>query len=387
MRGFSGSRKNRILKKAAAAVLCLLALLFAASCNEAGKSYSEGLLLMQEGRYEDAIRKYQTALSQGMKEPVIYADLAAAYEKAGESFEADKAIEQAVTLGAEDSAALKKAGIFYLMRAQDATALRTFQSSLRSEESDLNEADRETMGYIADIYFRAGVYEEALRIYNLLITQGYFTLEHEILAGKCYLGLRQNQAACQYFEMAEQNPRMTARHYVAVCRALQEAGDPTDAEIYYARGIAFIEEKGGMGKGAFAYACKKEQEAAALIAEESDEETLLIRASELVKSCDYEAAQRIYEELIRTGQDGGNVYNAYMMLKVEEGDYTAARQLLQKVLSAEDWRIRSDGEWNEVILYERMHDYSSALRCLREYASKHYLEGEERRELLFLTAE
>ncbi len=377
----------RFMKKILALLPALLIILFLCGCSEYQKSYESGLKLAAEGNYEEAIRKYRLAVSQGMQEPSVYADLAAALEHIGETSAAEEAIETALSLGPEDAATQKKAGIFYLMRQKDATALGCFQKSIRSEEESLSGEDLETMGYIADIYRRAGAPQESIRIYNLLITQGFYTLEHEILAGACYLDLVQNSAACQYFEMAAANPRVTAKHFAAIVRMLQEAKDVVDAEAYYERGIAFIEEKGGMSRGAFAYSCGRTAEASSLLSEADDEETMLIRASELRNRGDYEAAEHIYEELIRNGHDGGNVYNAYMMLKTEEGDYTAARQLLQKVLSSDDPKVRADGAWNEVILYERMQDFTGARDLLRKYASGRRLTETELRELQFLTTE
>ncbi len=364
-----------------------LFLLMLSGCREYRKSYETGLSLAAQGNYEEAIRKYRLAISQGMQEPVVYADLAAALQNIGAEDEADEAIGKALESGAEDPATLKKAGIFYLMRSRDATALQYLQASIRSEEEKLSGEDLDTMGYVADIYRRAGAWQEAIRIYNLLISQGFCTLEHEILAGSCYLGLVQHEAACQYFEMAVNNPRITAKHYAVIVRMLREAGAVVNAEDYFARGLRFIEENGGMSRGAFTYRCGKQAEASALLPESDDEETMLIRAAILRDSGDYEAAERIYEELIRNGHDGGNVYNAYMMLKTESGDYTAALQLLQKVQTSEDPEVRADGMWNEVILCERMQDYDAARKKLREYAAGRRLTDTELRELWFLTGE
>ena len=379
--------KTEMMKKILTILLVSLAALSLAACSEYRKSYEDGRALSAQGNYEEAIRKYRLAISQGMQEPVVYADLAAALQYTGAETEADEAIEKALELGGEDPATLKKAGVFYLMRAQDATALRCLQQSVTSEEEELSAEDRDTMGYIADIYRRAGVYEEAIRIYNLLISQGFCTLEHEILAGSCYLGLMQHEAACQYFEMAANHPRITAKHYALIVRMLREAGAVVNAESFYARGLQFIEENGGMSRGSFVYRCGNPSEAAALLSESDDEETMLIRASVLRNQGDYDAAERIYEELIRNGHDGGNVYNAYMMLKTEAGDYTAARQLLQKVQASEDPEVLADAAWNEAILYERMQDYSGARDRLRAYASGRMLTESERRELWFLTGE
>ncbi len=375
------------MKKLFVLLIAGVMLLGMSACREYGKSYEKGQSLMREGQYEEAIRKYRLAVSQGMKDPAVYADLAIAYEKNGESGEADAALEEALEKGADDPAVMKKCGIFSLMRSQDATALQYFRNSVQSDENDLSGEDLETMGYIADIYKRAGAFQEAIRIYNLLITQGYCTLEHEILAGECYLRLVQNQAACQYFEMAVSNPRAGAEHYVAIVRMLDEAGDRTDAELFYQRGAAFTEEEGKMSRGTYCYSCGRIQEAYEYLASEDDEESRLLRASELCDSQDYDAAERIYEEMIRDGYDSGKVYNAYMMLKIAQGEYTAARQLLMKVQSDENPAVRSDGAWNEVILYERMQDFDTARERLRSYSVEHYLNEEERHELLFLTGE
>ena len=372
-------RKYLILPIAAVLLLLLC------GCSEHRKSYEEGQLALQEERYDEAIRRFELAVSQGMKEPVVYADLAIACEKAGRAGDAEAYAAQAKEQGEEDPETARTLGAFYLMRAQDATALEFLKSSMVSTMEKPAKEDFETLGYIADIYRWAEAYPEAIAIYNSLIQGGYFTLEHEILAGQCYLALVQHQAACQYFDMAAQNKRVTPKHFAAIYKMLDQAGDVTDAEIYFERGKAFIAEHGMMSEGSFCLSCGRTEEAMALLSEADDEESVLLRAALLRDSGDYEAAEELYRNLISGGADGGNVYNAYLMLKTVEGDYTAASQLLTRVRASDDYSVRRDGEWNEIILSEKMLDFDGALDKMRSYAERYYLGAAEEREFLFLS--
>ena len=60
--------------------LAVLSVLLSGCADEAGKSYNEGLRLYQEGKYQDALKNYQLSVSQGNKDPVVYADMAVCYE-------------------------------------------------------------------------------------------------------------------------------------------------------------------------------------------------------------------------------------------------------------------------------------------------------------------
>ena len=89
-------RKYLILPIAAVLLLLLC------GCSEHRKSYEEGQLALQEERYDEAIRRFELAVSQGMKEPVVYADLAIACEKAGRAGDAEAYAAQAKEQGEEE---------------------------------------------------------------------------------------------------------------------------------------------------------------------------------------------------------------------------------------------------------------------------------------------
>ena len=200
------------MKKTLLFLLLSIMLIGLASCGEGRKSYHAGLQDYRDGLYEEALRHYRLALSQGENAPGIYADMAMACLALGQEEEAKEYIAKAVSMGEKDPDVMTRAGIYYELAGDAQNALFYYAQVIPSDLSSIPQERCDACGLAADIRMRNGEYEEAIRLYNGLIRTGYHTTEHIILAGLCFLKEHQFQAASQYFDLLAKRDETTPWH-------------------------------------------------------------------------------------------------------------------------------------------------------------------------------
>ena len=358
--------KKTILVLAAALTLMLLS-----ACGREMESYNAGIAAFREENYEEAIRMLLLAESQGMEDAFVKADLALAYEKSGQMSKALECLNAALQEAPEDPAVIKRIGRFYEYAGDSITAIRYFSQSLRSPEDAMTLPDLETTAYAAEIEARYGNYEEAVRLYNTLITQNYLVQEHQLLAGMCYLKMHQIQAACQYFDLLISSEKTVPEYFLIVYHALCDRGFTEEAEPYFQEGLKRCDQEGTISRGEYCADAFRTELAEEEGLDGSTTGTMLAKASILRDAGDEEGAEEIYVSLIQKNEDLEKIYNQYLILKAKQGDFPAAFRLLSYVQTGTDDAAKKDADWNEIMLYEMQQDYSTAFRKLEEYMKKY----------------
>ena len=366
--------------------LVLFLLLFLPGCKDALKSYNAGLEAYGQGRFSEACTLFEQAVSQGEKSGKIHADLALAFLRSGNTQKASEEILTAKDMAPDDPDVLKKTGLFFYYQNDKKAALNYFQRSLTSDKKAMNERDLETCAYAAEIEKEAGNYNEAIRLYNLLIEAGYYPQEHEFLAGVCYLELSQIDAACQYFDMLEGQEKASAYLYLSIYEKLWEKEAYTKAEHYFELGSRLTEkEDSPVSKGEYYASAGKFEAANAFFKEETSLSGLLAKARTFQENRRYDEAEKVYVELLRRGDANADVYNQYMMLKIRTGAYTEAFQLLTRIKAFGDPEVLKQALWNEIVLYELTEDYETAFDKLNEYLKTYEVPDSIKREYRFLS--
>ena len=369
-------------------ILALAVLLISAAsvcCGKDYSSYNKGISAFRDGSYDEAVSSLLLAISQGLDDPFVKADLALAYEKSGNVTKASEYLAAAYGESPEDPDILKRVGRYYLYAGDRITAIRYFGSAVRSSESEMTLSDLETTAYAAEIEARYGNYEEAVRLYNTLILQDYMVPEHQLLAGLCYLKEHQLDAACQYFDLMCEEEAAIPEYFLIIYHALTDRGFTEEAETYFQEGLSRCDGEGTISRGEYCADAYRLTEATKEGLSGDSVGTLLAEAELLVKNNDLEGAEDIYIMLIQRGESLEKVYNQYVILKAEQGDFEGAFRLLTFIDAGRDTAAKQDAKWNEVLLYEKMYDYKTALKKLEEYMELYSLSDTVSREYAFLS--
>ncbi len=352
------------MKKGWISLFLAVALLALASCNEAEKTFEKAENAYFSEDYSEASRLYKRALSQGYGDSdLIQAKLSLALFQSGEEADANTRIE-ALLKKDLSSEVLKTAGIFYFVSGNDESALDAFKRSISENGSD---KDPETAGFIGEILFRTGKPLEALEYFNALILQNFERISHEIMAGECYLSVRQFEAASAYFDMLEAEEGVKPSHYAAVYRKCVKYEAYETGLVYFRKGLSLIESGSKeMTESEFYYVSGK------LKKDDSSAETntateALAAAEKAILNKEYDEAEKALDKCLSLDPNSAYAYNGLFMLKVLAGDTTGAQQMIPKILALGNEKVIQNMRWNEFILYEMKEDFEKAMECLKEY--------------------
>ena len=369
----------------------LSGILLSGCSNEAGKSYKEGIRLYQEGKYQEALKYYQLSVSQGNKDPVVYADMALCYEMMEDSANAAEMISKARVLSPSDKHILRREGICLFLTGDYQNAILVLRNSFpepeEGKEAEDGPEELEARGFIASALMKTGAYEEAVQELNILITANDHATAHLILAGECYLKLHQFSAADQYFELVGAQEDRKPSHYLYIYNACVEAGSYASAVGYFEDGLQLTGEGSNheMTAGEYYARAGRLSDAEISLSGESAVGAKLAEASLYTRDGRFEEAEAIYTELLGRGEDTAEVYAAYMVLKIVSGKPDEARELLRRVQSFGDREVLRSALWNEVILCEMEGDYELAYEKLLIYRADYGTTEGTEREMLFLS--
>ena len=366
-----------------AAALFTALVLVLSSCGYGERSYEKGREAFEKGDYETSVREFSRAISQGYANADVYADLAYAELKTGDTEKALKNMNTALKKEPEDPDLKKRIGLFYREAGDLETALLYLNEAL-PEDKNYSEKDTETLGFRGEVLFRMERYPEAIDTFLTLIEMKYHVLEHDILIGEAYLKMNQIYAAVQYFRLVRDDEAAGPELLLRICQDLEAYGQKREAKKCFEVGLERAGKDGTMDPARFCIAVGYPEKAEAYFEDENSREARLAHAMVLVDEGKYADAEVLYRALIAEGEGGADVYNQYLIMKVEEGDYDAAFQLLAQVYALADERERKNAMFNEIVIYERMQDYGTAFEKAWEFKKAYPLDTSADREYDFL---
>jgi len=373
------------MRKIPAVIGLIFCLAFLAGCGEAQSSYDAAAEYYRNGDYSEALEHFRLAMSQGMKDPAVKADIALCFAKLDDPYQGGSYMSGALVSGGESARVLKRAGIFYMILGEDEKALDYLNRSITTPEASMSVADLETCAFAAEIEERNGCLDEAIRLYDLLITQGYYPMEHQFMAGLAYLKLSQTDAAEQYFSLAAAHEEAPAEYFLRIYQGYTEAGEPARADKWFQAGLSHITEGGSITEAAYYAQAGRMTEAMSLFAGETSSTGLLSYAKCLMTGARYEEAEKVIQELLAKGEQLPRAYFRYFVLKVLENNVPDSRRLLTQIRSYGEEELQEPTDWNEIILYERTGDYDTAFDRMIEYRKNYDSDESVLREYAFLS--
>lgn len=97
--------------------------------QEVQELFSDGLLLAEQGKYDEAIERYEKALDKDPEQPNILANMADAYSKTGKNDKARECYEKAIAIRPSDAALQNNLGIVLSSMGKDAEAQEAFKKA------------------------------------------------------------------------------------------------------------------------------------------------------------------------------------------------------------------------------------------------------------------
>ena len=347
--------KRRIIPAAAAAICSAVMLLSACGGITPLTSYERGMAALQSGDLNVALGHFS---------------------------------ESSQTSG-EEAMGYRGMGLIHLKRREYPEAIEAFQNSLDNVRyGKLNEAFTEdVMMYLANAYVCDGQPDKAITIYSQLLNSSHAS-DAYLLRGKLYAAEKKFGQAGQDFERAiELDPSFEV--YLQIYDIYVNLNRQADGAAYLkeARGRTTnsIEDSYQMGRICYLlgdFDTAKDQLSRAVGGNIPGAAALLGRV--YLDQGDIVSARGVFQNCIESGRDISSGYNGLALCAIESGDYADALDKIHAGLQGADNTVSEELLFNEIVAYERQHDFVTALQKMESFIAAYPGNAAASREYTFL---
>lgn len=318
--------------------VCLTGFCLAGCGGEAQKIYEQAEKDLTQGSYEYALQGYQASVENGVKLPYSY----------------------------------RGAGIANLRMGNYEAAAQAFTDALGCEKVSKS-LRKDLLSYRATVYMKQGDYENAMADCQTLSEEHSMDTDLYFLAGKAALSLDSyEEAAGNFREAYGETPSydMAIRIYEAYLEEDMEAdgtgyleaaleSEPKDAQDYCNRGRVYY----------YMDDYDNARESLIKASNEGNTEALLLLGMVYMAQKDISNARSMYQEFVSKEEKSARGYNGLALCDISEGNYDSALANIASGITAAEEEEMQSLLFNEIVVYERKLDFTTALQKVKDYLS------------------
>lgn len=358
-------------------VLIILFTIFfsaAVGCNASSKGSSDnsqGLSYYKKGQYNAAVTSFEAAISANKKEPDFYVNLGMTYIELEDYEEALTQFNLALKLDSNHRLAKRGIGIAKFALGEYEEALEYFKEVLLMADGTIGTMELDLLDYRAIAEAKLGNYEAAISTYTTLIDVECNTDVHRYQRGHVYLLNGDYDMAIKDFEEAVNNSSFDCSIYLNIYHALNAAGYNTEATDFLGKALsAPSASKSDDFSLALIYYYLGDYTNAILkfnnIAD-NNPDALLYLSKIYLSQYNIIQAKATLEQYLAYDNSNAEVYNQLGLISVSQGDYESALNHFKNGILTKETSILKDLKWNELVCYEYLGDFNTALTKIEEF--------------------
>lgn len=349
-----GHLKRRIVR--IAAVLLAAGMLAGCARGDARAAYQRGCVLLDEQDYEGAAAKFEEVIGTGLYLPEAY----------------------------------RSKGLAEMLLADFSDACISFEKSLLYIESQSESFRRDVNLYLAYCRERQGQSDKTLAIYNEMLARGD-DAEILYLRGRLNLKNGDTKAAKNDFNRAV-SIAPDYDLYINIYKLYRDEDRSGDGSVYLEQ--ALEEASRNMddyySRGLVNYYLQNYEEAKnmliqALRLDPDDAGSVYLLGQVYLASDDVANARAVYREHADSAKGAARAYNGLALCDMAEGEYESALENIKKGLDLEDPEAAQGLLYNEIVVYEKMKDWTTARSKAAAYVSKYPADESGMKEYEFLS--
>jgi len=322
-------------------------------CGTENENVSEGMNLIGELKYQEALTEFAEASEVGENERLI----------------------------------ARGRGIAYMGMLDYEQAITCFKESLAGSNGFVQDIDFDINFYLASAYTKYGKYEEAKQVYDAILAlreekDAYF------LRGNVLLELSDYEAAKADFDKVIAMDSKNYDRLIEIYRVLEHFGYRELGQQYLQTALdAGGSKMKAYDMGRIYYYMGEYQKAYIALEEartEGNAESYLYLGKAYEATGDYNYASTVYKDYLSKHTDNAEVYNQLGLCEMAKKDYQKALQAFQTAMQIEDNGIMQILAFNEIVTYEYMGEYKKAAVLLDSYLKMYPDDENAKREQQFL---
>jgi tetratricopeptide (TPR) repeat protein len=381
-------------KRLFAALVSVTALAMLGGCGKAEEYYENGLASVRAGDYETAYLYFSKAVEENPNKAEYYMEQGHACVALGRFEEARTALESAIVeqdleLTRKNNKRARRAiGISYYNEGNYAQARGYFEKAL--EEELLPELNADIRMYLADALECEGDYASAIAVYDeLLKEQTDYAAGYRARAYMSYIGGDYEKSLADYDEAIALEPQ-NFDLYFGKYNVLEKLGKSAEqAELL--RLIITIENPTAedsyfIAKAQYFSGAFDEAIVSLVASAENGYEDAHYYIGEIYHDrSNYGEAVYHYKQYIAgSGAKDAAAYNQMGICLIKQGNYAEALETVRAGQKFSDALHGRQLMFNEVVILEKMGDYTIAYEKAVEYRNRYPEDTRIRRELEFL---
>ncbi|MGN0432142.1 MAG: tetratricopeptide repeat protein [Lachnospiraceae bacterium] len=297
----------------------------------------------------------------------------------------------AAEAGGEDERLIARGrGIAYIGLTDYEAAIENLKLCLAASDGAVIEMDYDVNYYLAAAYQKVGRYAEAEQIYDAILALKPQETDAYYLRGNARLSKGQFEAAKEDFGMVIKLEPANYGRLIQVYELLVSKG-------YGEQGIEYLEtalseradKMSAFDKGCINYYLGHYEEAQVLLEEakkEGDADAYLYLGMAYEATGDYNyAITNVYTSYLNKGEGNAEIYNQLGLCYMKQGEYTLALEAFQNAMQVPDNGMLQTLQFNEIIAYEYLGEYTQATVLLDNYLKTYPDDETARREYGFLS--
>lgn len=342
-----------MLKKRIAVIGILTFMGILTGCGSQNENVAEGMKLISELNYQEALAEFEEAAGQGENERLI----------------------------------ARGKGIAYMGMLDYEQAIACFKEALAGSNGFIQDVDFDLNYYLASAYTKNGQYEEARQVYDAILAlrqekDAYF------LRGNALLELDDFESAKQDFEKVISLDGKNYDRLIQIYQVLEHFGYGELGQEYLQNAL----DAGGAkmkayDKGRIYYYMGEYQKAYMALEEartEGKAESYLYLGKAYEATGDYNYASTVYKDYLSKDTGNAEMYNQLGLCELTKKDYQKALQAFQAGMQIENNDIMQTLSFNEIVAYEYLGEYKKAAVLLDSYLKMYPDDEKAKREQQFL---
>lgn len=289
-----------------------------------------------------------------------------------------------------DKEALRLQGIAHIGLGEYSQAVECLEKALHTSNGMVKKIDYDINYYLATAYFKSGNKDEALKIYENILSMNPKEVDALYLSGILYADKNNLELARERFDnaikLAPENYEMLIRIY----QILLDGGYKDIGNTYLNNAMSNATKKmTNYEKGQISFYLEDYESARTYLEKAKDEEgeaAVLFLGKTYETLGDISYAVSVYSSYANTAEGAGSakILNQMGMCKMNMEDYQGALAAFQQGINIPDNPLLQTLKINEIAAYEYMGDFSKAGELAENYLRQYPDDERMKREFKFL---
>lgn len=290
----------------------------------------------------------------------------------------------------DNELAYRKAGIQFLNKGAYESAVSAFQKALDNSNGRITEVELDICYYKAFALIQLGNYEEAMKVYDAIITYDKKATNAYFQKGNLYAVKGDVKNAVSYYNKAIKMDSSDYELYISAYNNLISIEEAKEAAQGYLKQGLGVTAKTGVehrNKGRIYLLLEDYEDAKhelSLAENENDEEAKLYMGKAMEMLGDKEGAFAIYESYAKAHENDGNATCNLIKILMLDEKYDVALTYMEEGLKHVPDERRHELEEYQIIIYEKLGQYEKAESLLSKFVKEYPEDEKAAKELIFL---